>query len=433
MAGQARAAAARVIGAVLAGKSLNQALPAQLQRTPDRDRALVQQLCFGTLRQAPRLLALLDRLLQKPLRDKDRDVQGLLLCGLYQLDDTRVPDHAAVSETVAAAKHLKKDWARGMTNAVLRRYLRERELLLAQLDSAAQLAQPRWLLDALQAQWPRQWQQIVAASNQQPPMVLRVNRRRCRRDDYIVRLEQAGLDARPGALSPDAVYLEKPVDVAALPGFAAGEVSVQDEAAQLAALALDVQPGQRVLDACAAPGGKTGHLLELAPGLAALVAMDSDATRLARVEDNLKRLALDAELCVGDGASPAAALAGRQFDRILVDAPCSATGVIRRHPDVKLLRRATDIDSFSRLQRDILAGLWPHLVPGGRLLYATCSVLAGENDDSVAAFLSAHADARPLPLPMAFGEPTRYGRQCLPDAGGADGLYYALIEKADTP
>lgn len=430
MAGEARAAAARAIGAVLEGKSLNQTLPMQLDRVPERDRALVQQLCYGTLRQAPLLQGLLDQLLQKPLRGRDRDVHGLLLCGLYQLSDTRVPDHAAVSETVAAVAVLKKGWARGMTNAVLRRFLRERDALYPRLDAAARLAHPAWLLEALQTQWPAQWQQIVDANNRQPPMTLRVNPLRCSRDDYLARLSGAGIGARPGALCPAAVYLDTPTDVAALPGFADGEVSVQDEAAQVAALLLDVQPGDRVLDACAAPGGKTGHLLELAPDMDSMVAMDIDATRLARVEENLERLGLDAQLCIGDGARPPAAIAAKRFERILVDAPCSASGVIRRHPDVKLLRRPADIDSFSRQQRAILAGLWPLLETGGRLLYVTCSVLEGENSATVAAFLDAQADARPVPLAGHYGEVAGPGRQLIPHTDGSDGLYFAMLEKA---
>ncbi len=429
MAGQARAAAARAIGAVLDGKSLNQALPLQPERCAERDRALVQQLCYGTLRQAPRLQAVLEHLLQKPLRARDHDVQGLLLCGLYQLQDTRVPDHAAVSETVAAATKLKKAWAKGMANAVLRRFLRERDDLLAQLDEAAGLAHPGWLLEALQTQWPAHWEQMVAANNQQPPMTLRVNRRQGSRDAYLARLQEAGIGARAGSLSPDAVYLDAATDVAALPGFNEGAASVQDEAAQLAAHLLDLQPGQRVLDACAAPGGKTGHLLELEPALQSVVAMDIDEARLARVEDNLTRLKLEASLCTGDAASPPPAVAGQSFDRILVDAPCSASGVIRRHPDVKLLRRREDIDGFSAQQGAVLAGLWPLLAPGGRLLYATCSVLAGENEDTVAAFLDTHRDARPVPLAGEPGAPAGHGRQLLPDPEGADGLFYALLEK----
>jgi 16S rRNA (cytosine967-C5)-methyltransferase len=429
MAGEARAAAARAIGAVLDGKSLNQCLPPQLERTPERDRALVQQLCYGTLRQAPLLQALLDQLLQKPLRERDRDVQGLLLCGLYQLVGTRVPDHAAVSETVAATARLNKAWARGMTNAVLRRYLRERDALHTHLAPAARLAHPGWLLEALQAQWPGQWQQIVDANNQRPPMTLRVNLLRGSRDDYLARLSDAGIGARPGTLSPAAIYLDTPMDVTALPGFGDGDVSVQDEAAQLAAPLLGVLPGHRVLDACAAPGGKTGHLLELAPDMQSMTAMDIDATRLSRVADNLQRLGLHAELCTGDGARPPAAIANSRFDRILLDAPCSASGVIRRHPDVKLLRRPADIAGFSRQQRDILAGLWPRLAPGGRLLYVTCSVLEDENRMTVEAFIKATPDACAVALPEEYGEAAGSGRQLLPDTDGGDGLFYALLER----
>jgi 16S rRNA (cytosine967-C5)-methyltransferase len=429
MAGEARAAAARAIGAVLGGKSLNQCLPPELERTPERDRALVQQLCYGTLRQAPLLLALLDQLLQKPLRARDRDVQGLLLCGLYQLVGTRVPDHAAVSETVAAAARLNKAWARGMANAVLRRYLREREVLHTKLEPAARLAHPGWLLEALQSQWPGHWQQVVDANNRQPPMTLRANLLRGSRDDYLARLAGASIEARPGNLSPAAIYLDTPLDVTALPGFGDGDVSVQDEAAQLAALLLGVHSGHRVLDACAAPGGKTGHLLELAPDMHSMTAMDIDATRLSRVAGNLQRLGLSAELCVGDGARPPSAIASRRFDRILVDAPCSASGVIRRHPDVKLLRRPSDIPGFSQQQRDILSGLWPRLAPGGRLLYVTCSVLDGENRVTVEAFLESTPDACTVALPAKYGEAAGAGRQLLPDADGGDGLFYAMLEK----
>lgn len=429
MAVNARVAAARTVAEVLSGRSLNQALPPWQGRVSPRDRGLLQQLCYGTLRESPRLLAYLDQLLDKPLRDKDRDVQALLLCGLYQLENTRIPDHAAVSETVAATGKLKKSWATGLSNAVLRRFLRERDTLQAGLDEAAALAHPRWLLDAVRAQWPEQAEQLIAANNTQPPMTLRVNALCGSRDAYLLRLADAGVEARPGTLGPMAVYLDQPCDVADLPGFADGLVSVQDEAAQLAAPLLQLRPGQRVLDACAAPGGKTGHILELEPALECVVAMDLDPARLTRVEDNLERLGLCAQLLAGDGAAPPEALVPGSFDRILVDAPCSASGVIRRHPDVKLLRRATDIDSFARQQLSILSGLWPLLKPGGRLLYATCSVLEAENSATVKAFLAAQDDGLPLPLEAEWGELAQPGRQLLPQPAGPDGLYYALLEK----
>lgn len=425
-----RAVAARTLGDVLAGKSLNQVLPDALERVSPRDRGLLQQLCYGTLRQGPKLQAILSRLLDKPLRDKDRDIRGLLLCGLYQLEDMRIPDHASVSATVAATGELKKEWARGMSNAILRRYLREREKLLADLDEAAALAHPAWLLGALKAQWQDHWEDVIAANNTQPPMTLRVNKSRCSREDYLQQLTAAGIEANPGELSPQAVYLHAARDVQELPGFEDGLVSVQDEAAQLAAVALQAQPGDRVLDACAAPGGKSCHILESQPQLAELVAMDVDPQRLTRVAENLDRLALSAELVVGDGANPPPSLQSGSFDRILVDAPCSASGVIRRHPDVKLLRREKDIAQMGLQQVKILSGLWPLLKPGGQMLYATCSVLSAENTGVIKQLLQRHPDASVQTLDAKWGQPTAVGRQVLPAVDGPDGLFYAMLVKS---
>ncbi|HEY6130572.1 MAG TPA: 16S rRNA (cytosine(967)-C(5))-methyltransferase RsmB, partial [Halioglobus sp.] len=295
-----RAAAAAVIGDVLGGLSLNQTLPARLDSVSERDRSLLQQLCYGTVRHVPRLQAMLDKLLDKPLRDKDRDVQGLLLCGLYQLDNMRVPDHAAVAATVGATQALKKPWARGMTNAVLRRYLREREQLAQVLDRAAAVSHPPWLYQRIAGQWPLAATTILEANNQQPPMTLRVNNRQVSREEYLVALDKQGIAATVGELSPHAIQLANPVDVGKLPGFAAGEVSVQDEAAQMAAPLLQAGAGERILDACAAPGGKTCHILELQPNLTELVAMDVDQSRLQKVAENLQRLNLNATLLVGD-------------------------------------------------------------------------------------------------------------------------------------
>lgn len=429
MALDTRAAAAGVLGEVLAGKSLNQALPPRLEQVAPRDKGLLQQLCYGTLRQAPRLEALLSQLLDKPLRDKDRDVQGLLLCGLYQLEDTRIPDHAAVSATVAATRALKKSWAKGLSNAVLRRFLREREALLEALDDAQRAAHPQWLFDAITTQWPTEAGAIIDANNAQPPMTLRVNVRNGSPDYYLRQLEDAGIDARAGEHSPQAVYLTSARDVLELPGFEAGDVSVQDEAAQMAALVLDAQPGERILDACAAPGGKSCHILELQPKLAELVAMDVDPQRLERVEENLARLKLQATVIAGDAARPPAELASNSFDRILVDAPCSASGVIRRHPDVKSLRWEKDIASLGGQQLEILTGLWPLLKPGGRMLYATCSILEGENSGVVDSFLASTKDAGLVEPEWRWGTKTRAGRQLLPSVTGSDGLFYALLEK----
>jgi 16S rRNA (cytosine967-C5)-methyltransferase len=425
-----RALAARALANVFGGQSLNQALPPALERVDAKDRALLQQLCYGTLRHAPRLLALLQRLLDKPLRKKDADVQALLLIGLYQIDYTRVPAHAAVAATVEATRRLKKNWASGMANAVLRRYQREGEALAASLDTAAALSHPRWLFDRIGQQWPGQRDAIIAANNEEPPMTLRVNASKTDRDQYLAELHEQGIQGTACRYSAVGITLAQPCDVRELPGFAAGLVSVQDEAAQLAAPLLAAAPGDRVLDACAAPGGKACHVLERQPQLSGLVAMDVEEARLARVRDNLARLQLHASVVCGDAGTPPEALAGERFDRILVDAPCSASGVIRRHPDVKTLRRAADLESLATQQLRILTGLWPLLQPGGVLLYVTCSIFNEENDDVVQRFMAQQADAREQALGVDWGEATRHGRQVLPDRSGPDGLYFALLAKA---
>ncbi len=427
-----RAAAARVVAEVaLEGRSLSDALPRWQERVPARDRPLLQELAYGTLRWHGRLQALLDRLLQRPFKRKDGDLEALLRVGLYQLLHTRIPDHAAVAATVAATAALGKGWARKLCNAVLRRFLREREALLAEADrdDAARLAHPPWLLEMLQAAYPDRWREIATAANERPPMTLRINRLRGDRDTYRKRLEAEGISARPGRFGPDALVLERPVDVARLPGFEAGEASVQDEAAQLAAILLDPAPGDRVLDACAAPGGKSAHLLERQPELAELVALDADEARLGRLEQNLARLGLDATVARGDAAAPEQWWDGRPFQRILLDAPCSATGVIRRHPDIKLLRRPDDIDALATLQGRILDALWPLLEAGGMLLYATCSILPRENHEQLQAFLARHDDAREEPIEAAWGHAVAVGRQILPGEDEMDGFYYARIRK----
>lgn len=429
MALDVRAAAALVIGDVLAGNSLNQALPTVLAKVSERDRGLLQQLCYGTLRHGPRLQAILKLLLDKPLRSKDRDVQGLLLCGLYQLDGMRIPDHAAVAATVGATRVLKKPWAKGMSNAVLRRYLREREQLSEALDKAAAASHPTWLYKLLLQQWPEAAGAIIAANNQQPPMTLRINNSRLSREEYLSTLAEQGIEAQPGAICPQSVVLSQPRDVLELPGFTTGQASVQDEAAQIAALLLQAAPGERVLDACAAPGGKACHILELQPQLAELVAMDVDKQRLLKVDENLQRLSLQATLLAGDAARPPEQLQPASFDRILVDAPCSASGVIRRHPDVKLLRRESDIAPLAIQQLGILRGLWPLLKPGGTLLYATCSVLDEENSQVLQQFISGQPDAQLSVTDSDWGQTVACGRQLLPSEQGPDGLFYGLLRK----
>ncbi|SUD37601.1 sun protein [Ectopseudomonas mendocina] len=427
-----RLAAARALTAVLSGKaSLGSSLPPQLDKVEHHDRALAQDLAFGAARWQPRLQLLAEKLLEKPFKAADKDVEALLLIGLYQLLHSRIPEHAAIGETVGCAGALKKPWAKGLLNALLRRAQREHEALYAELDRDPVLhtAHPRWLQKTLKAHWPEHWLAICAANNAHPPLILRVNRRHSSRDDYLTELRSAGIDAEPCAFSRDGVRLLQPCDVTTLPGFKDGRVSVQDEAAQLAADLLELTPGQRVLDACAAPGGKTCHLLEVEPGLSQVVAVDLEAKRLARVRENLERLQLEATLIAADGRDTAAWWDGQPFQRILLDAPCSATGVIRRHPDIKLTRKPEDIPALAQLQGELLDALWPTLAPGGILLYATCSVLPTENSETIAAFLARTADAREIAIEGDFGLQPAHGRQLLPQLDGHDGFYYAKLIK----
>ena len=427
-----RLAAARALTAVLSGKaSLGSSLPPQLDKVEHHDRALAQDLAFGAARWQPRLQLLAEKLLEKPFKAADKDVEALLLIGLYQLLHSRIPEHAAIGETVGCAGALKKPWAKGLLNAVLRRAQREHEAIFAELDRDPVLhtAHPRWLQKALKAHWPEHWQAICAANNAHPPLILRVNRRHGSRDAYLTELRDAGIDAEPCAFSRDGVRLLQPCDVTTLPGFKDGRVSVQDEAAQLAADLLELTPGQRVLDACAAPGGKTCHLLEVEPGLSEVVAVDLEAKRLARVRENLDRLHLEATLIAADGRDTGAWWDGRPFQRILLDAPCSATGVIRRHPDIKLTRKPEDIPALAQLQGELLDALWPTLAPGGILLYATCSVLPMENSETIAAFLARTTDAQEVAIAGEFGLQPAHGRQLLPQLDGHDGFYYAKLFK----
>ena len=427
-----RLAAARALTAVLNGKaSLNSSLPVQLDKVEVRDRGLTQDLAFGTARWQPRLSALAAKLLQKPFKAADADVEALLLVGLYQLLYTRIPAHAAIGETVGCADKLKKPWAKALLNAVLRRAQRESEALLAELehDPVVRTAHPRWLQKALKAFWPQQWEAICAANNAHPPMILRVNRRHQTRAGYLQLLRDSAIIAQPCAYSQDGIVLDEPCDVRNLPGFNEGWISVQDEAAQLAADLLDLAPGQRVLDACCAPGGKTCHILEVEPGLAGVVAIDLEAKRLLRVRENLDRLGLDAQLIAADGRDTAAWWDGKPFQRILLDAPCSATGVIRRHPDIKLTRQPDDIVALAALQGELLDALWPTLEVGGILLYATCSTLPTENTEVIEAFLARTSGARELDIPGQFGIKQAHGRQLLAQQGGHDGFYYAKLIK----
>jgi 16S rRNA (cytosine967-C5)-methyltransferase len=429
-----RLLAARLVYGVLhEGDSLSAVLANQLASVDEpRQRALAQELTFGTLRWFYRLDSVLGQLLTKPLKTKDHDLYALLLVGLYQLLVLEMPEHAAVSETVEAARGLGKDWAVGLVNGVLRNALRRRRPLLASADSdpQARWSHPYWWIDRLQEDWPEQWQDILQADNQRPPMILRVNRQQGNRVSYLARLQAAGIEAEALPFPDTAIGLIKPVAVESLPDFFSGAVSVQDAAAQLSAPLLLLEDGQRVLDACAAPGGKTGHILEYASGLAELVAIDRDAGRLEKVADNLRRLQLDATCLAVDAGEPGSWWDGRLFDRILLDAPCSASGVVRRHPDIKILRRPGDLPALIEQQNRLLEGLWSSLASGGILLYVTCSVFKRENSELVQAFLGRHRDARELPLDAEWGWRQAVGRQLLPGEHGMDGFYFARLIKA---
>ncbi|HEX5339517.1 MAG TPA: 16S rRNA (cytosine(967)-C(5))-methyltransferase RsmB [Gammaproteobacteria bacterium] len=428
-----RALAAQVLVAVLRDAAhLNTALK-QLrpQGLAARDAALVQELCYGSLRFQPRLEFWLARLLNQPLKSSDLDLHVLLLVGLYQLAAMRIPAHAAVKETAEACRSLGKPWAVKLANAVLRRFQREQPQLqaAADQDQAARYAHPRWLIERLQTDWPQHWQTLLEAGNQRPPLTLRVNRRALRRDTLLQTFSAAGIVARACTLSADGVILETATDVETLPGFAQGHFSVQDEAAQFAAELLDVQAGMRVLDACAAPGGKTGHILESCPDAGEVLALDSDTLRSERIRSNLERLGLQATLRVADATQADVWWDGRGFERILLDAPCSASGVIRRHPDIKARRRPADVSAAASLQSRLLAALWPLLAPGGKLLYVTCSLLAEENANQIDAFLATHDEARSIALPETWGVVAGPGRQILTGQSDMDGFYYACLSK----
>lgn len=410
------------------GRSLNDLLPHYREQLDEADRGLYQQLVYGSVRYYLSLDELSRKLLEKPIKRKERIVQMLLMIGLYQLWQLDIPEHAIINETVDATKPLKKPWAKGLLNAAMRRFQREREILLPKLQNQAGF--PGWLTRSLRQDYPDHWQAIMAECNQQGPMTLRVNLARQSRDAWLARADAAGLEVTPSDVTPTAVTLAQATGVLMIPGFSEGEVSVQDEAAQQCALLLAPQKGERLLDACAAPGGKTGHLLEAAD--IDLTALDIDAKRLERVQENLDRLQLKATLKAADASDLSDWWDKTPYDAILLDAPCSGTGVIRRHPDIKLLRRPKDIDFLAEVQATMLKQLWRALKPGGRLLYATCSILQKENSQQIERFLAQNPDAELQSLPITGDAEVPFGVQWLPKSGGHDGFYFALLHKATT-
>ncbi|MCH2041932.1 MAG: 16S rRNA (cytosine(967)-C(5))-methyltransferase RsmB [Saccharospirillaceae bacterium] len=443
----ARYAAVQALHQVMQGQSLNQLLPQLEERVIDDDRGFLRDMALGSCRYFQRLNAITKILLKTPFGDEDQDLQALMIVGLYQLEVQKKAPHAAVHATVDVCEEMGKGYAKSVINACLRRYGREYQELTAPLDNnpVTATSHPKWLMKMMQKAWPDDWQQVFGQNNQRPPLCLRVNQRHGSREAYLERLQQAGIEAIAAEFAPFGIYLAQSCDVTQLPGFADGDISVQDEAAQLASLLLAPQQGERVLDACAAPGGKTCALLEAAD--CDVTALDLEASRLERVEENLERLGLfsnstglSASVVCADMADTDAWWEGEQYDAVLLDAPCSATGVIRRHPDIKLLRRRDDIEQLADVQQTLLNTAWDLLKPGGRLLYATCSVLPQENNDQVERFIAAKLEAgqdishRPLENILSAmdnlpGVACNAGRQLFPQENGHDGFFYALLVK----
>lgn len=429
----ARALAALVISKLVTRKlTLTVILPDYLARLTDKkDQSFLQELCYGVIRHYYLLEFILDNLLEKPLKSKDSDIKALLMAGLYQEIFLRTPPHATVSATVDACVELNKPWAKNLVNALLRRLQRESEYLLPKADCnlSTRYSHPDWLLDILRRDYPESWQNICEHNNQRPPMYLRVNTQKITRNSYLDLLEQAGISASSTRYSQAGIKLVEPVNVQELPEFDHGFVSVQELAAQFTPELLDIMPGLRVLDACSAPGGKLAHILEYEPELKEVVAIEKDAFRYERVKQTLKRLQLEACLINADARNIDVWWNGEKFDRILLDAPCSATGVIRRHPDIKVLRTPEEIKTVRALQHELLNVLWPLLNTGGKLLYVTCSILNDENDIQIENFIQQHNDTKIIGVNVNWGTSTKFGKQILPGQDDMDGFYYACLQK----
>lgn len=417
------------------GRSLSQTLPEGLAQFQDRrERNFTQNLVLGTIRWQGRLEAIRSQLLKKKLKAKDEDINQLILLGLYQILYMETPEHAAVSETVAVVQKLKKPWAKALVNGILRNFLREQESLCAEADlkPAQRFAHPQWLFKALRKAYPDDWQAVMQANNEIAPLTLRVNSIQQSRDEFLEKLAENDTAAFAHSTAPQGVQLENSTDITQLPTYEEGGFSVQDGAAQQAANILQPKPDERILDACAAPGGKTTHLLELSNNQAKVLALEVAPERIERLAENLYRLDLHADYEVGDASKPEEWWDQKPFDKILLDAPCSATGIIRRHPDIKQHRTAEDIEALVEIQAEILQALWPTLKPGGQLLYATCSVLPDENTLQMQRFIEQEPSAKVIPLELegsvTFETP---GNQYLPGSLGMDGFFYCLLEKEE--
>ena len=428
MAANIRALAAKcTFNVVDKGRSLSEELPDFQLKAEVKDKALLQELCFGVLRYLPELENDVRQFIDKPLKGKQRVFHFLMLVGVYQIKYMRIPDHAALSETVNACKPLKNTHLKGLVNAVLRSFQRAQvnNESPSTLPEPIAFNHPSWFINKVKAAYPEQWQNILVANLARPPMWLRVNQQHNSVAQYQQKLAQLDIKISQQDKTSGALLLTNPIDVNKLPQFSDGHVSVQDAAAQQAAVILQAQAGERILDCCAAPGGKTCHMLELEPSLE-MTAIDVEAHRLSRVQENLQRLQLDAHLIAGDATQPDTWWDGKLYDRILLDAPCSATGVIRRHPDIKWLRKADDIEKLSALQQQILKNIWPLLKSGGTLLYATCSILPQENDQQIEQFLANNSDATLVKI----NDSDQIGWQILPSEQNMDGFYYAKLIKS---
>ena len=440
-----RSVAAQCIYKVIyQGKSLTEVLQHDSITTLENtQRALAKDLCFGSLRWHYALNQILDRLLVKPLKKRDKDIECLLRVGIYQLQYQHTADHAAVNETVKACKTLNKPWSKGLINGVLRGFIRDKENIVKKIKPHTLF--PLWLIKRIKQAWPEHWKDILLASNKHAPMTLRVNHSQTSTLAYLTQLEAAGISATPHPCVDTAIELKQAMDVQQLPDFNKGAVSVQDASAQLAAKLLNIEPGMRVLDACAAPGGKTGHIAETAHAID-LTAIDNVAARLQKVKQNMDRLGKTVKLVLADANDVPGWHKGQAFDRILLDAPCSALGIMHRHPDIKILRQDEDIDTLVKQQSRLLATLWKLLKKDGLLLYATCSILPEENHQQISHFMRTHEEeARVIPLEgggegdksmesankIAWGidDPHTYGRQILPYQHNMDGFYYCLLQK----
>lgn len=425
-----RIAAAIILSQLLKQQgSLASVLLQHVKDFTEKETAFIRELCYGCCRWYPLLNGILNQLLKQPLKKKETDIKAVLLLGLYQLQFLNTADHAAINESVNGAVFFKKNWAKKLINAVLRGFQREQEALFLNAQKQQVSAHPVWLENKIKSEWPEQADAIFSVNNQHPPLTLRINQQQVSRDQYLTTLADQGIVAKAAPFSSVGIYLEAPLRVTGLPLFKSGGFSVQDEAAQLSVELLDLKPGLNVLDACCAPGGKTCHIGEAEPAIKQITAIDIEERRLDRVHENLKRLNISAKIVCADAAQPDQWWDGELFDRILLDAPCSATGIIRRQPDIKLLRELEHIEALQKVQLKLLQALWPLLAEDGILVYATCSILPQENTQVVEQFIASQVGVSHQFINTGWGIAQPFGRQLFPSDQGHDGFFYAVLKK----